>query len=196
METINFDPVDARTLAEEKLLYERFWCLLNDRQLMHLFAKYGPALFRRSSVLEGFETFITSHGFSGECCVEIGTLKGLTALVLARYFKTVVTIDIADDPQKYAIANGLGVRNITFVNVKDNAEKAAVIRGLQFDAAYIDGDHAHDTELDWSLVERCHRVLLHEHWDAQPSVRDKVRQFICDRSGALTTSNKWALWTA
>ena len=43
--------------------------------------RYGPAAFRRSSVLEGFERFLKAQNFRGETCVEIGTLKGLTALV-------------------------------------------------------------------------------------------------------------------
>src|SRR5687767_12420920 len=99
-------------LDQEKLLYERMWCLMNDRQLMTVFAKYGASVFRRSSVLEGFEGFIKGHGFSGNTVVEIGTLKGLTAIVLARYFKQVVTIDIVDDDKKYEIAETLGVKNI------------------------------------------------------------------------------------
>lgn len=180
-------------LDQEKALYERFWCLLNDRALMTVFERFGAAAFRRSSVLEGFEAFIKANDFRGHTCVEIGTLKGLTAIVLARYFERVVTIDVVDDPQKREIAALLGVKNIAFVTVRDNAEKAEVIRAVQFDAAYVDGDHARDTEADFALVERCGRVLFHEHWSVQqPVVRliDELR----DR-GTVQTADKWALWT-
>lgn len=178
-------------LDEEKKFYERFWTLLRDRQLMQVFEKYGPAAFRRSSVLEGFERFIESHGFRGRCCVEIGTLKGLTAIVLARYFERVVTIDIVNDRDKRDIAAMLGVRNVEFVDVADNSEKAERMAGLQFDAAFVDGDHARDTDSDFELVRKCGRVLFHEHWPAQASVVSLVT-----RLGGARTDGKWALWAA
>lgn len=182
------------SLDEEKKFYERFWALLSDAALMKVFAHYGPSAFRRSSVLEGFATFIKKHNFCGRTCVEIGTLKGLTAIVLARQFERVVTIDVKDDPQKVEIAQLLGVQNVEFVNVADNAEKAAVIRRLQFDAAYVDGDHTNDTETDFALVRRCKRVLFHEYWAAQPAVVRLVAQL--DLNGCVVTEGKLALWTA
>lgn len=179
-------------LDQEKLFYERFWCLLHDSQLMTVFERHGPAAFRRSSVLEGFETFLKERDFRGHTCVEIGTLKGLTALVLARYFTRVVTVDIVDDPQKREIAAMLGVKNIAFVNVRNNAEKAEVIRAVNFDAAFVDGDHARDTESDFALVKRCGRVLFHEFWDVQPA----VKRTICGAGGVVRSHQKWALWTS
>ena len=176
-------------LNDEKKFYERFYALLNDRQLMQVFEKLGPAAFRRSSVLEGFETFIKAQNFKGKTCVEIGTLKGLTAIVLARYFERVVTVDIIDDPQKREIAAMLGVTNIAFVNVRHNAEKAEVIEAINLDAAYVDGDHAHDTESDFALVKRCGRVLIHEHWEAQPAVMKLVGGL-----DNVAKSGKLALW--
>lgn len=179
-------------LDQEKLLYERFWNLLRDKQLMRVFKKYGPDVLRRSSVLEGFETFIKAQGLRGHTCVEIGTLKGLTALVLSRYFERVVTIDIVDDTQKYEIATMLGIKNIAFVNVRDNLEKAEVIQAVQFDAAYMDGDHARDTAADFALLKRGGRVLAHEYWDAQPVVAATLDA----HKGSIATSGKFALWTA
>jgi len=183
---------DVNTLAEEKCFYERFWNLLNDRQLMEVFEKFGPTIFRRSSVLEGFETFIRAQDFRGKVCCEIGTLNGLTALVLARYFEKVVTIDIIDSPHKEEIARMLRVNNVEFVNVKDNAAKAEAIGALDFDAAYVDGDHTHDTQQDFALVRRCGRVLFHEHWDAQPPVMNLVKTL----GPSVVASGKFALWTA
>lgn len=179
-------------LDEEKKFYERFWCLLRDRQLMQVFEQFGPEAFRRSSVLEGFEEFVKWSGFSGNTVVEIGTLKGLTAIVLSRYFRRVVTIDVVDDPQKREIAHALGIKNIGFVTVRNNAEKAAVIEAVQFDAAFVDGDHARDTVSDTALVKRCGRVLFHEHWPAQSAVMKAVDDLRPE--GHLTTQGKWALW--
>lgn len=180
-------------LDEEKKFYERFWALLSDAQLMAVFARFGPSAFRRSSVLEGFESFIREQpSFRGECCVEIGTLKGLTALVLSRYFDRVVSIDIKDDPVKYEIAQMLGVQNVEFVNVTSNAGKANIIRALRFDGAYVDGDHTNDTETDFELVKHTGRVLFHEQWDAQPAVVRLVNRI----GGRVQQSGKFALWTA
>jgi len=179
-------------LTEEKKFYDRFFALLNNADLMKVFKQYGPPAFRRSSVLEGFEAVITANNFRGHTCVEIGTLKGLTACLLARRFERVVTIDIIDDPQKLEIAAMLDIHNIAFVNVRDNAEKADLIRAVNFDAAYVDGDHTNDTELDFSMVKRCGRVLFHEFWDAQPAVVAQVGKL----NGNVVTSGKFALWTA
>lgn len=179
------------SLNEEKKFYERFWSLLNDKDLMKVFEKYGPMAFRRSSVLEGFEKFIKETGFRGKTCVEIGTLKGLTAIVLSRYFDKVITIDIIEDRLKYDIAELLNVKNIEYKVVKNNKEKADLINSLEFDGAYVDGDHAHDTMDDFYLVMRTKKVLFHEFWDAQPSVKKLVNSL-----GNVKSSGKLALWTA
>lgn len=180
-------------LDEEKLFYERFWALHRDPQLVEVVKAFGIGVFRRSSVLEGFAEFVGAHGFSGRRCIEIGTCNGLTALVLARYFDEVVTIDVVPNDVKRRIAEHLGVRNIRFVDVKDNAEKTHAIEALEFDAAYVDGDHAHDTETDFAMVQRSGRVLFHEYWPAQAAVMGLVDGL---RSrGNVVTQGKLALWT-
>jgi hypothetical protein len=181
-------------LDDEKLFYQRFWALHRDSQLVSIVKKFGIGVFRRSSVLEGLSELCRDGGFGGNLCVEIGTCKGLTALVLARYFKEVVSIDVQPDEDKHAIAKYCGVTNIHFVDVKDNAEKAAVIKSLQFDGAYVDGDHARDTEADFGLVRRCGRVLFHEYWEAQPAVFALVNALA--KGGNVYTKGKLALWTA
>lgn len=179
-------------LDEEKLFYERFNALHRDPRLLSLLTAFGIELFRRSSVLEGFNLFLTAHAFNGGRCVEIGTCKGLTAVCLARHFREVISIDVVPDDDREKVASHLGVSNVRFVTVKDNAEKASVIQGLDFDAAYVDGDHARDTESDFALVESCGQVLFHEWWPAQPAVMalvDRLRG-----KGSVVTRGKLALW--
>ena len=181
-------------LDQEKTFYERFFALHRDPQLVEVVKTFGIGVFRRSSVLEGFAEFIKANGFGGRRCVEIGTCNGLTALVLARHFDEVVTIDIAPNDVKRRIAEYVGARNITFVDVKDNAEKERAIGALEFDGAYVDGDHAHDTETDFALVQRSGRVLFHEYWPAQPAVMGMVERL---RSrGDVVAQGKLALWTS
>jgi SAM-dependent methyltransferase len=179
-------------LDDEKLFYERFWTLHRDAGLLAILHQFSLEAFRRSSVLEGFEAFITANGFGGDLCVEIGTWKGLTGIVLARHFRHVVSIDVVEDPDRQRIAAFAQADNIRFVTVKDNAEKAALINSLDFDGAYVDGDHIRDTESDFAAVERCGQVLFHEHWPAQPAVValvDRLRP-----RGRVVTAGKLALW--
>lgn len=181
------------TLIDEKRFYDRFWALHADPELTRVMARFGYVVFRRSSVLEGFSAFIKAQGFGGKRCIEIGTCKGLTALVLSRHFEEVVSIDIQPDDEKHEIAEHFGRTNIRFVDVRDNAHKAEIIRDLEFDAAYVDGDHARDTLTDFDLVKRCGRVLFHEYWDAQLVVWDLVNRL--RGQGHVATSGKLALWT-
>ena len=182
-------------LDDEKLFYERFWALHGDRELLSVAHQFGIGVLRRSSVLEGFDKFLQQQKFGGERCIEIGTCKGLTAIVLARYFKEVITIDNATDPDKRAIAGFCGLRDrIRFFDIKDNSEKAEVIDGFKFDGAYVDADHIRDTEFDFALVSKCRRVLFHEYWDAQPAVKNLVDRLA--KTGKVVTQGKLALWTA
>lgn len=176
-------------LNDEKKFYERFYSLHRDHDLMSVLNRFGVGVFRRSSVLEGFNDFVKDNKFSGNLCVEIGTCKGLTSVILSRYFNRVVSIDTKDDPDKYAIREYLGIDNIDFINIADNEEKKTFIDTLVFDAAYVDGDHAHDTRSDFDLVRRCGKVLFHEYWPAQPAVVKLV-----DSLSGVTRGDKFALW--
>lgn len=179
-------------LDEEKLFYERFYSLHRDPILTRVYEAFGIGVFRRSCVLEGFDAFIRRNAFTGKRVVEIGTCHGLTALVLSRYFAEVVTIDNTPSQKKHEIAAYLGIENISFIDVADNEEKSAVIRGIDFDAAFSDGDHARDTATDFSLVERCGRVLLHENWAPQQPVVELVNALRVH--GHVEADGKWALW--
>lgn len=158
------------TTEMEKQVGERMQILLNDPVLMKVFERFGGDPFRRSSVFHGLAKFLTERKVHGRCCFEIGTWNGLTAVVLSRFFDQVVTVDIAHNPLRAEILDHLGIQNILCVDIKDNVQKAAVARDLHFDFAYMDGDHANDTESDWALVRRCGRVLFHEVWPFQPPV--------------------------
>lgn len=181
-------------LADEKKFYDRFWALHSDPDLVAIFARFGYRAFRRSSVLEGFSRVIQSNAFRGRRCIEIGTCSGLTAVVLARHFDEVISIDVEPSEFKHEIIKYRGIQNVRFVEVKDNAEKAEVVRSVSsFDGAYVDGDHARDTQSDFDLVKRCGRVLFHEYWEAQPPVFNLVNDL--RSQGSVVTDGKLALWT-
>lgn len=180
-------------LDQEKLFYERFYALHRDAQLLSVFQRFGIGVFRRSSVLEGFSEFVCANKFSGRRCVEIGTCKGLTAIVLARHFQEVVSIDVVPDDDRELIAGHCGVKNVRFVTVRDNEAKANILSEMEFSAAYVDGDHARDTASDFAMVRGCGLVLFHEYWEAQPHVWNLVNYL--KSTGSVVTRGKLALWT-
>lgn len=158
------------TQGMEKQVGRRVQILLEDPVLLNLYKKFGAEIFRRSSVFHDLAKFLEQNNIRGKCAFEVGTWNGLTALVLSRFFDRVVTVDIADQPDKYAILKEAGVTNVQFIHIPNNDAKAGVLSGLDFDFAYLDGDHANDTDDDFKLVRKCGRVLFHEYWPFQPPV--------------------------
>ena len=183
-------------LHEEKAFYAKFYerldTLARDPDLLETLGTFGVEAFRRSCVLEGFEQFLHDHNVEGDTALEIGTYNGLTALVLARHFRRVITVDVAQAPLLDAISAHHGVENIVYVTVADNAEKARYITGLDFDFAFVDGDHEHDTVADFALVKRCGAVMFHEHWAAQPAVPALLASLT---EGRTRVQGKFAVWT-
>lgn len=163
------------TLAMEKQVGARVAMVMGDKMLLSAFERFGAQVFRRSSIFHGLAQFLVDNKISGECCLEIGTWNGLTAAVLSRHFRRVVTLDIAHNAIKHEILDHLGIKNVECVDIEGNEDKPVVMenlrkRGLIVDCAYLDGNHAEDTEEDWALTRDCCRVLFHEVWPFQSPV--------------------------
>lgn len=158
----------------EKEITARMKYLNGSNILKTTFDKFGYGVFHRSSVLCGFERIIQDCNISGESAFEIGTAHGLTAIVLSKYFNRVHSVDNTPSKYKQKIVDELGIKNVTFVDIPNNAVKATVAKNISFDFAYVDGDHARDTKSDWNLVKHCGRVLFHEYWPAQEPVFNLV----------------------
>lgn len=159
---------------------------LRNPLLGRVLEEFGAEAFRRCSVMMEFEAFLArvlTHCVDRDpksmTCLEIGSYNGISALVLSQYFDRVVCVSLDDRPGdllKHRIVAALGVKNIEFIDVEDNDEKAAAIRDLEFSFCYQDGDHLHDTATDFELVRHCGRVLLHEYWPLQPAVWNLVNE--------------------
>lgn len=147
---------------------------------------YGKKAFGRSSACMEFESFLLeiiagpdrwdgNWDYHSATCLEIGTFHGITAILLSQYFDHVYCVSIDEMPvMKRELVDFLDIKNISFYDAKDNADKAAFVNALKFDFCYQDGDHTHDTLTDFDLVKRCGRVLFHEYWPLQPSVWNLV----------------------
>lgn len=167
--------IEYWTAPMEKQVGARVQTLLEDPMLLSVYQRFGGRPFRRSSVFHGLGKFLVEQNVVGSVCFEIGTWNGLTAAVLSKHFERVVSVDIAHNEMKNEILSHLGVKNVTCLDISDNKEKAQVANNLEFDFAYLDGDHANDTESDWALTKRCGRVLFHEVWPFQAPVFDLVQ---------------------
>lgn len=182
------DDVSLNTLDVDSITFGPF----SNPHMKSIMRKFGKQAFGRSSACAEFESFLQEirlktarrnlspkGDFIGECCLEIGTFYGITAVVLSQYFEKVicVSVDLEGDRQmKRKIVDHLGIKNISFFDAKNNTEKAAFIQASKFDFCYQDGDHTHDTVSDFELVRRCGRILFHEYWPLQPSVWNLVNR--------------------
>lgn len=153
--------------------------------LLRVTEKFGPRAYRRTSICMEFERFLrriareVGNGEKiGRVGLEIGTYNGLSAVILSQFFDQVIAVTIETQPVeqllKHQIVEHLGIKNIRFIDVKDNNHKRTVVQAVDYDFAYLDGDHQHDTLADWELVRGCGRVLFHEYWPLQPPVWDLV----------------------
>lgn len=143
--------------------------------LKEVLRRFGKPAFARSSACMEFEAFLRRiRGARRDgVCLEIGTYHGISALVLSQFFERVVCVSVDEYPEKLMkrqIVEALGVTNIEFHDVPNNAGKRRIVDALAFDFCYSDGDHVNDTRADWELVRRCGRVLFHEAWPIQAPV--------------------------
>jgi predicted O-methyltransferase YrrM len=97
---------------------------------------------------------------------EIGTYFGVSAALLAYYTDHVITIDLGNYYDRIPFWFEFQVLDrITSFTVEDDAEKAKALTEIDFDFAYIDGDHTYDAvAFDFELTRRCGRVLFHDYY--------------------------------
>lgn len=96
--------------------------------------------------------------------LEIGTYQGMSSCWFSTFCKHIDTIDIDDHKIKYKLWDAMNIRNkIDFHLIKSDAGKKELINSLDFDFAFVDGDHEEGVNLDFELVRKCGRVLFHDY---------------------------------
>lgn len=157
--------------------------------------RYGTHVLRRSALnIRGgagvFERVLKGKGY--RTALEIGTYRGCAAAEIAAYCQHVITIDLehgrmeqlGERFDRAAFWKTLGVENVTFLPVRDDAHKRSVIDALDFDFAFIDGGHdGESVRADFDMVKRCGRVLFHDADDNRlrphkPDAPNAVYEFI------------------
>ena len=145
-----------------QIVDDRLQVILNNEDFLNVYKKFGITVFSRTSIFDGLDKLLDEIQPEG-VCVEIGTRFGLTSILLSGYFDKVYTIDIDPNTKKNQILAYLGINNVEIFNVRDNEEKAHILKDKKFNFAYIDGDHKNDTLSDFELVKHCGNVIFHEY---------------------------------
>jgi hypothetical protein len=176
----------------EKQVGARVQTVLESPDLLSLYNRFGAEVLRRSSVFHGLERMLRERKITGDCCFEVGTWNGITAVILSKFFKRVVSVDIIHTETKAKVLRHLGINNVQFIDIDSNDEKRGLAEQLDFDFAYLDGNHTEDTATDWEITKKCGRVLFHEAWPWQESVWELVHQL--PREEVVQNGEGLALW--
>lgn len=150
---------------------------------------YGQHVLKRSilSIREGagaMAHFLAGRGV--HTALEIGTYRGVGAAEISQFVQRVITIDLVhgrmeqlgEEWDRRAFWSSLGIDNIELHLVRDDAEKAELIRSLDFDFAFVDGAHDERVRDDFELVKRCGRVLFHDVDSRGKPELDHVYNFV------------------
>ena len=96
--------------------------------------------------------------------VEIGTWRGVSSTLIAHYADMVTTIDINFYFDSLNIWNYFGVFNKITCCIMPNKAKLLKLKDLDFDFAFIDGNHDFEyVKEDFGAVKKCGRVLFHDY---------------------------------
>lgn len=131
--------------------------------------EFGDTIAFATSVGDGLEAQLAGKHFRH--ILEIGTMHGLSAVVLAAHADKVTTVDIEHRPVTDEVLKAAGVFDrVEQVIVKDDAEKERVVAQLWYDMAFVDAAHSRIGVLtDFAIVKVCGSVLFHDY----PSVPER-----------------------
>lgn len=169
-------------------------------------ALHGAQVLKRSALsIRGgahvFERVLSGKGY--RTVLEIGTYRGCSAAEMAQYCERVITIDLEHGKleqmgeafDRRAFWDSLGIQNIELRLVENDAKKAKLIKGLEFDLAFIDGAHDQTVANDFELVRRCGRVLFHDYDPRGRPDLDHAYRFVNTLpKDQITVLDIFALW--
>jgi len=167
---------------------------------------YGYNHIHRSVISSEEQENIFRYFMKGKdikTAVETGTYNGTTTALLAHYADRVITIDNKNYIDKFPFWIDYQVYDkIKSYVIDDDTDKEELLKGIDFDFAFIDGDHSErGVRSDFALVKKCGRVLFHDYYE-QNSKYDfgaAKSQGICKVVGELppdevTIGRPFAYW--
>ncbi len=136
-----------------------------------LAARFGPEVLSASALTHGPREAVARQAeriraLRPHTIVEVGTRHGAFAALLGLLAKRVFTLDLHENDKVPLVLRCAGVANVVPLRVPDNAAKAALLDCLEFDLAFLDGDHSREgVALDFAHTRRCGVVLFHDYAD-------------------------------
>lgn len=173
-----------------------------------IIAAWGPHILKKSVIsIRGGAGVIPSVLAGGrfKTALEIGTYRGVGAAEISAHVDRVITIDLKHGKlegngerwDRHAFWASIGVTNIDLILAENDAEKAAIVAGLEFDFAMVDGAHDPTVANDFELVKRCGTVLFHDADRRGTPQKDFVIDFIESLpKDEVTYHDIFALWQA
>lgn len=137
--------------------------------------------------------------------LEIGTANGVSALLASYECQEVITIDIIPFPIAEVLWHIFRKRDKIHSFIVNKPEKIELIKNLDFDFAFIDGDHSFEgVKTDFEAVSKCGKVLFHDYiypgsdydkWTKWGDVECGVKTFVDTLpKSQLTIKEPFALW--
>ncbi|MBM4042835.1 MAG: class I SAM-dependent methyltransferase [Planctomycetes bacterium] len=127
--------------------------------------------------------------------VEVGTRHGAFAALLSGLADTVFTLDLHQSIHARQVLDFAGAANVVPLIVADDPAKGRLLDALDFDLAFIDGDHSREgVALDFAHTRRCGIVLFHDY--ADPGFHG-VTEFVDSLThGTIVRDAPFAWWFA
>lgn len=139
--------------------------------------------------------------------VEIGTHWGNSAVFWATHCECVVTFDIFHSAKAFELWEKAGLNDrIANVQIRDDRAKAKLLSSLDFDFAFVDGEHTADAvRRDFECVRKASAVLFHDYKPADGEYAACTNQRYPELAAYLDTlrpkvlvfgprSSRMALW--
>ena len=154
-----------------------------------------PGSILLSNDEDSFWNLLDEVSFSSKCLIEIGTGRGISTILLSEVAEEIWTFDVEDYPIKHEIWNHFKIAHrIHSYIIEDYLELAGIISSLDFDAAFIDGNHKYDwATCDTFLLERCGYILFHDYHIK--NIQIVIDNLIERKGGRIFINGKYAFWT-
>ena len=160
----------------------------------------GPGIVGQSAVGDGLADQLAGRRFTS--ILEIGTLRGIGAAVLACFAESVISLDVHAHPERDAVLAALprDIRDrIAPVVVPDNDAKVLLVGQLNFEFAFVDAGHTvGQVRIDYNITRRCGEMLFHDYPNSGSGCNGVglVLDAEGERDGVVERCQPFAWWRA
>ena len=182
--------------VHNKLTHDQLKAMRKRISAKHSIGLNGSILNPHDDVFnqEVFSFLALMEYYRGGTIVEIGTKRGVSAMVFAHYAPKVITFDIApliDEARtiwdQFGVSDKIESRIVT--------GDVADISGIDAKFAFVDGNHTEAAvKRDFAAVKHVGTVLFHDY--IEPKCKGVVKAVDSITDGVVLRKPPFALWTA